>query len=43
MIIVEVGIKLNNTLSYYDKLLKQHGAKKFLIVKPTIFIIPIKN
>lgn len=27
MIIVEVGIKLNNTLSYYDKLLKQHGAK----------------
>lgn len=27
MIIVKVGIKLNNTLSYYDKLLKQHGAK----------------
>lgn len=27
MIIVEVGIKLNNTLSYYDKFLNQHGAK----------------
>ncbi len=25
MLIVEVGFKLNNTLDYYDKLLKRNG------------------